>query len=723
MASIIKPGSVVWAKCGSNFWPAEVLDFQNLPDDIREDFANGKEPAYTVKFFDEDGYEFMKDDKKMFPYNCERKEEFIKKGIVKSRGKAKEGATGGWFAKFPKDVIRSEKLTGGDLQILEKDPYVEKPVEKINYKELFGDPKEKEKLAAKASKRKSAGGASSPAIGSPKKKANKSKSPPREISHPRFKPGGEQHQVRIMQQPSTPYHLDLQKKEEDKTNNPQASDGLKCNFCSFTTTRMNVLIMHTKSHSEPAKSALPASAARSSPTASKSPATPSSRGRGRGRGRGSSTATPSRATPTTKVSSTDTPKSARGRGAGTTPKSARGRGAGRGRPPKEKPSVEASTTVTPVKEKKPRVSKKKKEQLEKEEKEKKIEERKKILGEWDEEEDNEAEVEEKKKVKETLGEDSDQSDMESDQEAYFQDDNINNYHEDDSDEELFQDDNNVSKIIENLEKEEEEEDLEKEKENENGKDEEVVEPEPEKNTNGTSTEPSIDVAKLLEETKVPDLPDLDTLSAGPKKSVSFSAQVAKEFAITKMALVQPKSNMAGPMDVEDEFGEIEDDHAWTPKSSKTILKKKRMSSPPPPPKEVSSTSETTSDVTSTEVISNEAEPSLASQIPVEAPVSSSEAMVSSSEDTSTSEAAATMLALGQQAGNTEENTYYMVMEEGQLNQLNSSQTYYIDESHLSNGGNVGGYSKMVLAENPEMQPVSAAQPEVAPNVDSTEATL
>ena len=54
-----------------------------------------------------------------------------------------------------------------------------------------------------------------------------------------------------------------------------------------------------------------------------------------------------------------------------------------------------------------------------------------------------------------------------------------------------------------------------------------------------------DVAKLLEETKVPELPDLDALSPGPKKSVSFSAQVAKEFAITKMALVQPKSNMAG----------------------------------------------------------------------------------------------------------------------------------------------------------------------------------
>ena len=62
-----------------------------------------------------------------------------------------------------------------------------------------------------------------------------------------------------------------------------------------------------------------------------------------------------------------------------------------------------------------------------------------------------------------------------------------------------------------------------------------------------------DVAKLLEETKVPELPDLDTLSAGPKKSVSFSAQVAKEFAITKMALVQPKSNMAGMYENESLF--------------------------------------------------------------------------------------------------------------------------------------------------------------------------
>ena len=75
--------------------------------------------------------------------------------------------------------------------------------------------------------------------------------------------------------------------------------------------------------------------------------------------------------------------------------------------------------------------------------------------------------------------------MESDQEAYFQDDNINNFHDDDSDEELFEDDtNNVSKIIEDLEKDE------------NGKDE--VEPEPEKNTNGTSTEKSIGIKQMAQ---------------------------------------------------------------------------------------------------------------------------------------------------------------------------------------------------------------------------------
>ena len=234
-----------------------------------------------------------------------------------------------------------------------------------------------------------------------------------------------------------------------------------------------------------------------------------------------------------------------------------------------------------------------------------MEQRNKILGEWDEEEDDEAEVEEKKKVKENLGEtvDSDMSEIESDQEAYFQDDNINNYHGDDSDEEFFEDKNNkISDLINSMESENDNATTENE--------EKTADTSTDKN-NGTTVETAtIDVAKVLEETQVPELPDLDALSAplpgsgsSSKKSVKFSAQVAKEIAITKMTLVQPKSNMVGPMEVQDEF-DFDDSNKFqsVPRFSKTILKKCSKSPPHPQSSSAvaSSTSDVTSNVTSTE---------------------------------------------------------------------------------------------------------------------------
>ena len=57
---------------------------------------------------------------------------------MKSRTKSKEGATGGWFAKFPKDIVLCEELTGGDTKILEKEPFAEPTkADRPNYKELF----------------------------------------------------------------------------------------------------------------------------------------------------------------------------------------------------------------------------------------------------------------------------------------------------------------------------------------------------------------------------------------------------------------------------------------------------------------------------------------------------------------------------------------------------------------------------------------------------------
>ena len=354
-----------------------------------------------------------------------------------------------------------------------------------------------------------------------------------------------------------------------------------------------------------------------------------------------------------------------------------------------------------------------------------MEQRNKILGEWDEEEDDEAEVEEKKKVKENLGEtvDSDMSEIESDQEAYFQDDNINNYHGDDSDEEFFEDKNNkISDLINKMESENDNDTTENE--------EKTVDTSTDKNNGTTAETATIDVAKVLEETQVPELPDLDALSAplpgsggSSKKSVKFSAQVAKEIAITKMALVQPKSNMVGPMEVQDEFDFDDSDNLQSiPRFSKTILKK-RSKSPPPPQSSsavASSTSEVTSNVTSTET--SEAEVAMSLQPPVTG-VTSSEALVTSSEDTSTSEAAATMLALGQpqeaMASNevNKEETYLLVVEDGQqLDQLNS-QTFYIDSNSLANGD----YSKMVLATSGGSVDQNSEQ-QAASKIDSTEVT-
>ena len=66
---------------------------------------------------------------------------------AKGRALLKQGAKkdDGWFSKFPKDVVKSEELTGGDTKILEKEPFVEKVEQKIDYKEIFGGEDNKKK--------------------------------------------------------------------------------------------------------------------------------------------------------------------------------------------------------------------------------------------------------------------------------------------------------------------------------------------------------------------------------------------------------------------------------------------------------------------------------------------------------------------------------------------------------------------------------------------------
>ena len=104
------------------------------------------------------------------------------------------------------------------------------------------------KEKGKGSKRKSNSNASSPVTATPmsRKQGDAAKSPARPIVHPRFREGGggSDHQVKLLPQPSAPYHLDLQVKQE-KTIAPNA---YTCQLCDFTAMRLNVLILHQTSH-------------------------------------------------------------------------------------------------------------------------------------------------------------------------------------------------------------------------------------------------------------------------------------------------------------------------------------------------------------------------------------------------------------------------------------------------------------------------------------------
>ena len=177
---------------------------------------------------------------------------------ARAKSKAKEGVTEGWFAKFPKDVIYCEQLTNGNPNILNEEPFVEKKKEKVDYSLIFGDPEEiqqkKEDINQKSVIRKMKAREERGTVSSPKA-----------ITHPRFL-GRSDHTVRILTQPSTPFHL----ARGEKTPASPAAQSYTCSVCDFATARVNVMLLHNKSHSAPEKTNL-ANYARSRPSTETKP--------------------------------------------------------------------------------------------------------------------------------------------------------------------------------------------------------------------------------------------------------------------------------------------------------------------------------------------------------------------------------------------------------------------------------------------------------------------
>ncbi|XP_012061339.1 PREDICTED: uncharacterized protein LOC105624593 [Atta cephalotes] len=210
-------GDIVWVKLGACWWPGQVIGLDNLPEEIQTEFK--KKPLIAaVKFFQEDTYEFVKNYQQIYKYNCTLKDEFIKKGMDKYRIKSKDGSS--YMDKFPGDVEMAEKLTGGDPDILNQEKFC--PEEKPDISALFGEKKiPKKKRDREEGHRRSDGSEIM-----------------RKITHPRFLRGESDHEVRIRQQPNS----------LPSTPSNAGSPVYRCHFCNFTSSRVNVIICHIKSH-------------------------------------------------------------------------------------------------------------------------------------------------------------------------------------------------------------------------------------------------------------------------------------------------------------------------------------------------------------------------------------------------------------------------------------------------------------------------------------------
>lgn len=129
---------------------------------------------------------------------------------------------------FPEDVVRAESLTHGNPAILQSEEFL--PEEKPAYTELFASKKKTPKKVKSEAKKKPA--------------PDHQNTPPRLITHPRFLQlsSGQSTDYEVRERQQTPIRAECD--QEDAT--PPTS--YSCVDCGYTTTRLNVIVWHNKSH-------------------------------------------------------------------------------------------------------------------------------------------------------------------------------------------------------------------------------------------------------------------------------------------------------------------------------------------------------------------------------------------------------------------------------------------------------------------------------------------
>jgi hypothetical protein len=209
---------------------------------------------------------------------------------------------------FRQDVIHCEVLTGGNPALLDQEPFAERRDSRIDYSKIFGDqsahpvsgstPAKRARPASVSAKKSKANvtpvkqeakasgtpaKAGGGAIKTPKsgKKSGEQKTPKaaavkkesaKKTNSPAVRtavlspsvarPAGSQklsndHKVRILAAPATPYHIDRTPQQggggdgRSDGADKKSAGGYTCHTCGFTATRLNVIVLHSKTHSAP----------------------------------------------------------------------------------------------------------------------------------------------------------------------------------------------------------------------------------------------------------------------------------------------------------------------------------------------------------------------------------------------------------------------------------------------------------------------------------------
>jgi len=245
-AAQFQDSALVWVRLGQSWWPGRVVALHRCPQDFTKELK--KTPLAVVKFFEESGYVDIHKAEHIYPYNCPRKKEFIKKGIKfhlewmaeigSARHKSKDHKNSqtkkDLYQKFEADVLTAETLCGGEQTIFST---IEEEIKKrrIDYSNLgFGTPAApKTKKAKKGEETRSKQGSDiTQAVRykhAGKKAAAGGDSPPKLV----------QHAVRIMEQPA------VQDMREDLS---ASCNSYRCTLCEFHCTRLGVIVWHYKWH-------------------------------------------------------------------------------------------------------------------------------------------------------------------------------------------------------------------------------------------------------------------------------------------------------------------------------------------------------------------------------------------------------------------------------------------------------------------------------------------